>query len=212
MPRLTRSESQALTRQRLIEAMTALVVERGYRGASLDEICDRAGYSRGAFYSQFKSRDELMLACLEKHLDQEIRNIDQLVIENATLQEIPERIARYYAAGGDRVQWVVLQIEFQLYAARKEEFAKQFEQSIRAFRERVAKLVEHSFPPGTNLPISWIEMASVLLSISYGMNLQRASDTRLSTKAIAWGLSNLATQAIEQAQTAARRIGSSNAP
>ena len=199
MPRLTRAESQAQTRQRLIDAMTTLVIERGYRGASLDEICERAGYSRGAFYSQFKSRDELMLACLEKHLDEEVQNIEKLVVGNATLHEMPERLARYYASGGDRVQWVVLQIEFQLYAARKEEFAKQFEQAIHAFRERLAKLVEHSFPSGSKLPISWIELTSLLLSISYGMNLQRASDARLSTKAIAWGLSNLASLAIQQA-------------
>jgi AcrR family transcriptional regulator len=205
MPRLTRSESQAITRQRLIESMTALVVERGYRGASLDEVCDRAGFSRGAFYAQFKSRDEVMLAGLEKHLNEEIQKIDGMLLEHTSLEDLPERVARYYAAGGDRVQWVMLQIEFQLYAARNEEFAKQFELSIRAFRERLANLIERSFAPGTKLQISWIEMASIFLSMSWGMNLQRASDARISTTAIAWGLSNLATKAIEQAQPSPRR-------
>jgi AcrR family transcriptional regulator len=53
MARLTREESQALTRERILQAAGDVVARDGYDGASVDRIADAAGYSKGAFYSNF---------------------------------------------------------------------------------------------------------------------------------------------------------------
>lgn len=56
------------TRATLIEAAAAVIAEKGFDRASLDEICARAGMTRGAFHGNFKSRDELFLAVVESQL------------------------------------------------------------------------------------------------------------------------------------------------
>ena len=198
MARLTRAESQAQTRARLIDAMTALVSERGFRGAPLDEICERAGYSRGAFYSQFKSRDELMLACLERHLDDEIVKIDGFLSAADSLAALPQQLSSYYASSDDRIQWCLLQIEFQLYAARDEELAQQFEHLLRRFRERIAGQIERTFQGPGKLPLPALEIAAVFLAISYGVALQRAGDRRITDQAARWGISALASAVIDR--------------
>ena len=58
--RLTRRESRAATRAKLIESAGEVFAERGFYGASVEEITERAGFSRGAFYSNFASREELL--------------------------------------------------------------------------------------------------------------------------------------------------------
>src|SRR5688500_14063171 len=62
MPRLTRQERQAATRERLIEAATRVFARRGYLAASVEEIADEAGFSHGAVYSNFTGKEDLFLA------------------------------------------------------------------------------------------------------------------------------------------------------
>ncbi|MDJ0111217.1 TetR family transcriptional regulator, partial [Rhodococcus erythropolis] len=59
MARLTRQEAQALTRETLLATAVEHFLDRGYAAASLDQIAEDAGYSKGAVYSNFKNKDEL---------------------------------------------------------------------------------------------------------------------------------------------------------
>lgn len=59
--RLTREESQAQTRGRLLDAARTVFAGRGYHGASVEEIAEEAGYSKGAVYSNFESKEEIFL-------------------------------------------------------------------------------------------------------------------------------------------------------
>lgn len=62
--RLTREDSRARTRQRLLESAQKLIAKRGLSAASVEDIAGDAGYSRGAFYSNFNTKDELLLELL----------------------------------------------------------------------------------------------------------------------------------------------------
>src|SRR6187551_3859976 len=67
------------TRDRLFEAAARVFEEHGIGGASIEAIAAAAGFTRGAFYSNFKSKDELIIAMLEDHVEQSIRrNLDML--------------------------------------------------------------------------------------------------------------------------------------
>src|SRR5438270_12217953 len=68
MARLTRAQSQAQTRQRLIDAAAVVFARRGFHAASIDEVAEEAEFSKGAVYSNFDSKDELFLAVLEDRL------------------------------------------------------------------------------------------------------------------------------------------------
>ena len=63
-----KGDKRQRTRAALIEAAAGIIAEKGFDRASLDEICARAGMTRGAFHGNFKSRDELFLAVVESHL------------------------------------------------------------------------------------------------------------------------------------------------
>ena len=79
MARLTREESQALTRAKLLANAVRVVAAEGYEGASIDKIAEAAGYSKGAFYSNFASKEELFLELLETHAGQDVVEIARLL-------------------------------------------------------------------------------------------------------------------------------------
>src|SRR5260370_30647678 len=67
------------TCEKLFEAAARVFEEQGIGGASIEGIAAAAGFTRGAFYSNFKSKDELIIAMLEDHVEQSIRrNLDLL--------------------------------------------------------------------------------------------------------------------------------------
>lgn len=68
--RLTRAEKQAQTRDALLDAAIDLFIERGAEATSIEDIVARAGFTRGAFYSNFASKDELFLDASKRFLDQ----------------------------------------------------------------------------------------------------------------------------------------------
>ena len=65
------------TRDKLFEAAARVFEDQGIGGASIEAIAAAAGFTRGAFYSNFKSKDELIIAMIEDHVEQSIRrNLD----------------------------------------------------------------------------------------------------------------------------------------
>ena len=81
MARLSRSESQAKTREALIEAARAVFVDQGIGGASIDQIAERAGFSKGAFYSNFSSKEDILIALFEQHMKMELTAL-QLILSD----------------------------------------------------------------------------------------------------------------------------------
>ena len=65
--RLTREESQALTRERLLESAAHEITRHG-AGASVRDIAEAAGYSQGAVYANFESKELMFLELLRRHM------------------------------------------------------------------------------------------------------------------------------------------------
>lgn len=106
--RLTRDEQRAETRQRLLDAAAEVFAARGVEGAAIDEISERAGYSRGAFYSNFAGKPAVLAALSEQRLQ---RFADELI---PVLRDTPDgqridRAATFLAGRG--TQDVLLLIE-----------------------------------------------------------------------------------------------------
>ena len=103
---LSRQESQAQTRRRLLDAAAEVFAERGFGAAPLEEIAERAGYSRGAVYSNFEDKDDLFLALLARSSDQMVAELDDMLDGVTTLAELTgafEGLGRWQ--GMDRRQW-----------------------------------------------------------------------------------------------------------
>jgi len=87
-----RESSKQETREALIAAAAIEMAEKGIDGASLDAICARAGFTRGAFYVHFKDRDDLVVAVVERHLKS---FFDQVIAGNDAPEDLERTIAQY---------------------------------------------------------------------------------------------------------------------
>src|SRR5918999_5298368 len=75
----TRRQRQAETRSSLLRSATKLFCRHGLEGASVEEVAQDAGYTKGAFYSNFKSKEELFLVMLDEKFGRELERIDELL-------------------------------------------------------------------------------------------------------------------------------------
>jgi AcrR family transcriptional regulator len=97
MPRgqFDRSARKAETRARLLDAAARVYAKRGFGGATLDEVAAEAGFTKGAVYGHFGSKENLLLALLEEHLAEQVADQMALFDRGRTTWERP-------LAGSDR--------------------------------------------------------------------------------------------------------------
>ena len=107
--RLTREESKELTRMRLIDAAEALFVRKGFDGTSVEEISGMAGYTRGAFYSNFTDKDQVFLAVIDRRHRQALEEIVQRTSEPA---EPNAAFREWFSEQWRRRDLVALRMEF----------------------------------------------------------------------------------------------------
>src|ERR1700721_2714164 len=97
--RLTREQSRANTRERLLSAARSAFARSGFHGASVEEIASEAGFSTGALYSNFDGKEDLFLVLMEREIEEHARELTEAVGERASMSE--------GATGGAR-QWVTV--------------------------------------------------------------------------------------------------------
>lgn len=123
------SRRRAETRHRLMEAAFAVFAERGVLAASVEEICERAGFTRGAFYSNFDSKNDLVLAMLREegarshelvHHVQASGAVDRALADPGQLLQLTAAALRSAVHSGRKERDRVMAIsEMRLYAARE---------------------------------------------------------------------------------------------
>src|SRR3954452_5039848 len=131
-PRLDRRSRRARSegrdgRQALLEAALALSAERGYRGSSVDDIAERAGYSKGALYWHFSSKDDLFFALLEERIDRPWREtIDLLEFADPGRDMAPEASRRFTELLPGQRELLLINQEYRLQAARNPELRARY--------------------------------------------------------------------------------------
>lgn len=139
------STRRAHTQDRLLDAATALFAEKGVLAASIEEICERAGFTRGAFYSNFGSRDELLVAVLERKGEQILRAAtdatDSVPAERIEPRSVDEAIRAamlvFQAAHPIDSEWLLARSEIRLYALRY----PSVRQAVRAVEDSLDELL-----------------------------------------------------------------------
>ena len=154
---VTRAEKQARTRAALLESASRTASRHGLEGASIDRIAAGAGYTKGAFYANFQSKEELFLAMLDARFEQELERLDRILSGEGAPDEQARRasVEAIRRAGGDP-EWHRLYFEFVAYAARHEDFRRELAARHRALRERLAEIFDRwaaEFPAEPPLPM-----------------------------------------------------------
>lgn len=109
------------TRDLLLSAAEKIFVRDGYEGAELGEIAALAGRTKGAIYAQFKSKEEIFLALIRDKRDAKRAEMNQLLAASPGVEENQKALRRFYINLMNDPAWLLLQIEFKLFAIRHPE-------------------------------------------------------------------------------------------
>ena len=120
--RLTREESREQTRVRLLDAAAVAIAKKGLTATSVEDITGHAGYTRGAFYSNFKSKTDLFIELLKRDHMSIQEDLQQLLDANLSNDDLQKQLTQFYGqCYGDHTSYIVW-AEARLHAVRDAKF------------------------------------------------------------------------------------------
>jgi AcrR family transcriptional regulator len=178
---MTRAEKQQRTRGALLRSASKLFCRRGLEGTSVVEVAEDAGYTKGAFYANFKSKEELFLVMLDEKFSRELERIDRALAGTGDADQEARTAAAEYIHFASDQEWPRLYFEFAAHAARNEEFRQELATRQRAMRERLVKVYERwsaDFPADPPLPLA--DIAAMTYFMADGFLVDRLIEPELS--------------------------------
>lgn len=171
--RLTRSQSRLRTRERLLQAAANLFSERGYHGVSVDAIAERAGFTKGAVYANFASKEEFFLELLNRHTAG--WDIEKWVFEPSLDTPIgtAEEVTPTRAPAEDE-SWTRLSVEFWLAATRSPEMRLKLAKAYDRIRSGLAsrrRAADNFMPPRDST-----DLAVLIVALDLGLSMQAVLD------------------------------------
>jgi AcrR family transcriptional regulator len=173
--RLTRKQRQEHTRSCLLEAAGRVFARRGLTAASVDEVAADAGFTKGAVYANFGSKEELFLEMLDARFARRLQDMERAM----STDEPPEVQAR--TAGRDFVDflssdpdWQRLFVEAALHASRDEAFRVKLSAHYATMRERMADLLRaRSEAGGFDPGVPFDQLAAMIVAMANGVGFER---------------------------------------
>ncbi|WP_433578077.1 TetR/AcrR family transcriptional regulator [Nocardia brasiliensis] len=194
MARLTRSESQARTRADLIATARDLFLADGYASTSLERVAEEAGYSKGAVYSNFRTKKELGLEVLELIHATKFQEVTDLLAASDDFEERLERFQEWAEHTVGDVGWTMLEFEFATVARDDPALQAALVSSLSVLRGAVAAQVQTLADTiGIELPVPVEDAATGILSMGIGLGMQRAIDPSIPARLITDALRMLLT-------------------
>jgi len=175
--RLSRLQQTERNRSLVLDAARRVFMERGYHGATLEQIAEAAGFSKGVVYSQFESKADLFLALLEASIERRAGENAELVhglAGPAGLRTMLEHVARAQRA---EPKWALLVLEFRVHAARNPELNSRYAAVHEKTIEALAGVLEALYEPVVDEPpFPPRQMAEIVLAVGAGAQLEQAAD------------------------------------
>ena len=177
---LTPERRRQQTREYLIEAAAHVFAERGFHGASLDQVAAAAGFTKGAVYSNFKNKEDLFLALLEANRDREMDAL-YATLEASDSNSTPEaQLPQFVSLVRDQTtelgaNWDVLYTEFALYAMRNPAAREKLAEFDALSIAKVADLIDEARTSEGFEPLEQPEhVARIIVALFRGISVMRA--------------------------------------
>jgi AcrR family transcriptional regulator len=173
-----RSEARGTARTELLDAAERVLAERGYRGASVDRVVAEAGLTKGAFYWNFASKEELFLGLLEDRFDSRARGLMALTERAAAEETSSDSVSQGFADMVDEHRRVVLLMnEFWALAMRDDRLRRRWVKRQQALREDLARALEARHAT-TRVPLAVPAMtiATAVLALADGLAMDRVAE------------------------------------
>jgi AcrR family transcriptional regulator len=168
---MTRAERQRRTRDELVDAAERLFSRQGFHATSIDAVAAEAGFTKGAVYSNFDSKEDLFFAVYERRVDRRVEQMETALREASTHVEALEGMA---PGAGRRPEaddgWLAVFFEFWAHVLRNPELKQRFAAQHRRVIEPLAAASERF---EGDLPDDSYKLATARFALQLGVQLER---------------------------------------
>lgn len=173
----SRAERQAMTRESLIVVAREMFLDDGYAATSLDKVAVRAGFSKGAVYSNFAGKEELCMAVLDSIHEEQIAGVVTAFTRDTDLDGRIEAFAAWAREGLGQPRSTALEVEFGAIARQSPYVATELVKRHREIRATIAGLVRQvTTEAGLEGVVDADKAATTLLSLGIGLGTLRSLD------------------------------------
>jgi AcrR family transcriptional regulator len=176
--RLTREQSKANTRERLLLAARRVFARHGFHAASVEEIASEAGFSTGALYSNFDGKEDLFLFLMDREIDEHAREISDAVGARASVSERATGGARQWMTMIEREpEALLLFMEFWAYGVRDASMRPKVAARFAQVRELLTRLIAdgvREFDLELDIPAE--QLAIAIDALADGIARQKLAD------------------------------------
>jgi AcrR family transcriptional regulator len=174
----SRAEKKQVTRARLLDAAERVFASRGFAEASLDEIAEVAGLTKGAVYSNFDKKLDLLLAVLDERMNRRFMAITETV---DTTRALPEQAAQggqlFMDAFQEERELYLLWLECSVHSVHDADVRDALVKLDHKIRDAVAEFIEHHAETvGIVLPMPAVQLATAVTCLADGLALERMKD------------------------------------
>ncbi len=167
-PRRSREVSRAETRSKLLESARLTFAQEGYEHASIDRIAANAGYSKGAFYANFTSKEEMFLEILQEHISGQ-RAVLRSILENLTTpDEIIDAISKWSSKRDGNDVWIPLLIELLRHARHNKEMSAKYGAIFLSQWQELGGNLLRIFPDPKSAPASPEAIGALVMELTFG--------------------------------------------
>jgi len=165
------------TRSKLMESSIKLFSTKGFNAASVDDICAKAGVSKGAFYHHFESKQALFLALLDGWL----KNIDDAIEASKdktapeTFTQMTEAFPYIFATAGEGLPMF---LEFWLQASRDKKIWEASVAPYRRYHKYFTSLIKKGVDEGSFIELDPELTSRMIISTAMGLLLQSLMDPK----------------------------------
>jgi AcrR family transcriptional regulator len=195
--RLTRDERRERTRTELVDAAEARFVEHGFHATSVDQIAADAGYTKGAVYGNFDSKEDLFFAVYERRADVSIDRVERMLAKLEPAAAL-ERLSGEIVGRRDTDDlWLAAFFEFRAHVIRhpelRERFAAIHARAQEPFISAIERLVEES---GTTPQVDPRKLIVAANAMHIGLGLERLERPELVDSELGEQMSNLLLESV----------------
>jgi len=166
------------TRRRLLAAAEKTFARDGFEAARLEDIAGLAGYTRGAFYAHFHSKEDIFFALLEDWVRARIGEVNALLAKQESPAKRLEAVRRHYAQTAKDRRLALLALEFKLFAIRHPEAHARLRARQRRIRHSAGDLlVRIAASTKRSLPVASTGAAAALGALANGLLMENLVDS-----------------------------------
>jgi len=170
-------EKTDITRSRFLQAAEKIFARDGFEAAKLEEIAAEAGYTRGAFYANFDTKEDLFLALLEQEISSRIANLRQHVSKYNSASSKLDALRNFWLEMCLDRRWSLLALEFKLFAVRHPEVKTRLIAMHRRLVSSGVELLQQIMDGlGRKLPVSAHAVGIAFFVLSSGLTMEHMLD------------------------------------